>query len=252
MVIGGLGAALGAFGSYRGFEDVAEHRARHKEFQSLATSKTVGDVREAFNSGDICSEGDQKPWCKYESADEQAQRGVRVRGADGKNYLFPAGTTKKDAISYFRDSAVNMPDTDQIKAIAPDHSIHRFPKGTDKAVIDRVMKEYITKKAGARAVNDDPNPSSPMEQNQWTNIRPVSGTKTFVNKGGIRTITWADSDFGIEEIETKDGKWLSKSDAQSFWMYLLHLSWPVLGFFAPWGVVRTLGWVAVGFQNSPK
>jgi hypothetical protein len=46
-----------------------------------------------------------------------------------------------------------MPDPqqqdDQIKAMAPDNSVHRFPKGTDPAVIDRVMKQYVLSKKAA-------------------------------------------------------------------------------------------------------
>src|SRR5208283_1734145 len=33
---------------------------------------------------------------------QQPPDGVRVQGPDGQMYLFPTGTTKQDAISYFR------------------------------------------------------------------------------------------------------------------------------------------------------
>jgi len=42
------------------------------------------------------------PWEKYPRT-----RGVRVEGPDGKMYLFPEGTTKEDAVAYFKQRVAN-------------------------------------------------------------------------------------------------------------------------------------------------
>jgi hypothetical protein len=41
------------------------------------------------------------PWEKYGNS------GVKVEGPDGKMYLFPTGTTKEDAVAYFKRSVAN-------------------------------------------------------------------------------------------------------------------------------------------------
>jgi hypothetical protein len=55
-----------------------------------------------------------------------------------------------------------MPDQNQIKVMAYDNSVHRFPKGTDPSVIDRVMKDYTLKKRGISTAK--PTPQKPPEE----------------------------------------------------------------------------------------
>lgn len=67
-----------------------------------------------------------------------------------------------------------------------------------------------------------------------------------VNRGGIKTITWT-KDLRVESIETEDGTTVYPAPAPTLWPYLLAAIFPVLGFFVPWGSVRVLTWVGVGF-----
>jgi hypothetical protein len=104
LVAGVLGATVGTVGSYQDLTHIIAAHARYRDFKYLAASGTVQNVRKAFYDGHMsldCSEGDQKPWCKY-----QEQEYVKVLGPDGKRYLFPAGTTKEKAIDYFKKKGI--------------------------------------------------------------------------------------------------------------------------------------------------
>jgi len=72
-----------------------------------------------------------------------------------------------------------------------------------------------------------------------------------VNKGGIRTITWA-AQSEVYSIETTDGQTLYPTAAPSAWLYLLIALLPLLGFLIPWGAIRSIGWVMTGFVQPPK
>ncbi len=54
----------------------------------------------------------------------------------------------------------------------------------------------------------------------------------------------------INLIETADGRQIYKTDPPTFRSYLLLPVFPVLGFFLPWGVIRTLTWIGVGFYSG--
>jgi hypothetical protein len=85
-------------------------------------------------------------------------------------------------------------------------------------------------------------------------VAPPSGfvpVPSEVNKGGIRTINW-DEGFGVYSIETEDGQTLYPTPAPSEWNYLWVALFPVLGFFIPWGAVRAIGWVGVGFSQPSR
>jgi len=55
---------------------------------------------------------------------------------------------------------------------------------------------------------------------------------------------------GFDQFELESGESIDKTPAPSVYDWLLPLAWPVLGFFLPWGAVRTIGWVAGGFAFS--
>ena len=67
-----------------------------------------------------------------------------------------------------------------------------------------------------------------------------------VNKSGVKTVRW-NKDLGVESIETEDGTTLYPTPVPTRWPYLLAAIFPVLGFAVPWGLVRALAWVGVGF-----
>ncbi len=87
-------------------------------------------------------------------------------------------------------------------------------------------------------------------QSGWVSIDPKTGERIQwdqqVDKGGIKTIHWT-KDNDIESIETTDGRTVYPTPAPAAWEYLLIVLFPVFGFFIPWGVVRSIGWVGTGF-----
>ncbi len=95
-------------------------------------------------------------------------------------------------------------------------------------------------------------PHSVMEYDAQGN--PI---QSVVNRDGIKTINW-DKDHvwndvsGVYSIETSDGQTLYPTAAPSAWLYLLIALLPPLGFLIPWGVVRAIGWVGVGFVTDTK
>jgi hypothetical protein len=231
LVAGVLGAGLGAFASYRGFEDIAAERGSHRDFTALATSETVQEARRAFYNGHTnldCADDAQKPWCKY-----QEQEHVKVLGPDGKKYLFPPRTTKEDAIDYFKKKGITSP---------------AKPAAESKAV-ENVVESVEGSSKQRDAQGKDHSPINPGWQ---PGLHPIPGSTSFVDKGGIKSITWAGSDFSIESIKTQDGRFLYSRNAPSVHMYLLHACWPVLGFLLPWGAIRVIAWVLLGFQQSSK
>jgi hypothetical protein len=50
----------------------------------------------------VCTDSASQGVSRLSSKDQQSPSGVRLEGPDGQMYLFPDGTTKPDAISYFR------------------------------------------------------------------------------------------------------------------------------------------------------
>jgi hypothetical protein len=89
----------------------------------------------------------------------------------------------------------------------------------------------------------------------WSTIDPKTGERVEwdqeIGKGGIKTIHWT-TDSAIAFIVTDDGNFVFLTAAPSVWEYLLVVFYPILGFVIPYGLVRAVGWVAVGFVASAK
>lgn len=85
-----------------------------------------------------------------------------------------------------------------------------------------------------------------------------------VNRSGIRTIHISGVACGttsevyqigdkqyqaaeIRMIETADGQIITRTNPPGFWAYIYVVALPVLGFLLPWGAIRLLTWVAMGF-----
>ena len=98
--------------------------------------------------------------------------------------------------------------------------------------------------------------SSGCSQSHWPKGSYTIGQtepESDVNKGGIKTIFWThDQRFAVEEFVTEDGQALFPTPAPSEWLLPLIAFIPVLGFIIPWGTVRAIGWVAIGFVQPMK
>jgi hypothetical protein len=120
-----------------------------------------------------------------------------------------------------------------------------------------------------------PKPFVPPRPDQWEGPAPDysqiaalvgSSNGWKVNKGGVRAIHfWGStqekvnsrlagdvSAADISDIETDDGQKVYRTDPPGFRSYLLILVFPVVGFFLPWGALKTLTWIGLGFFQSEK
>lgn len=68
----------------------------------------------------------------------------------------------------------------------------------------------------------------------------------IANRDGVRSIT-TDSNGDIREFRLLTGESASRPDTRLLMSLLLVALYPVAGFVLPWGVLRSLSWVAAGF-----
>jgi hypothetical protein len=70
---------------------------------------------------------------------------------------------------------------------------------------------------------------------------------------GPKSDSWEDTqnqdDWRIWGIKTPDGRTVYPVSAPGAGSYFLIVILPFLGFFVPWGVVRAIGWVVIGFAQ---
>jgi hypothetical protein len=74
---------------------------------------------------------------------------------------------------------------------------------------------------------------------------------TKLNRIGIEKVNWTKDD-EVASIEANDGALYFPGSAPSLWLYFLALTFPFLGFFIPWGLVRAVVWVGAGFFEDAK
>jgi hypothetical protein len=98
----------------------------------------------------------------------------------------------------------------------------------------------------------------------------VTGPATgwMVNKSGVKALYfWASpydhspipdkkkptvSAADVSEIEKDNGQRVYRTEAPGLRSYLLIPVFPVLGFCLPWGAIKTLTWIGLGFSRSGK
>jgi len=94
-------------------------------------------------------------------------------------------------------------------------------------------------------------PKSPKGDDFACIAEPIDPPISKVKKGGIQTVNWSRK-LSVESIETEDGQILYPTPEPSAWTYLLIATFPMLGFFIPWGVIRAIGWVGAGYVQPSK
>jgi hypothetical protein len=82
-----------------------------------------------------------------------------------------------------------------------------------------------------------------------------------VHKDGIRSVHFDEEALArdrkmlrerVDWIKTEDGRSVYRSERPALGWYILALAFPLLGFLAPWGLVKALTWVAMGFSRSQQ
>jgi hypothetical protein len=76
--------------------------------------------------------------------------------------------------------------------------------------------------------------------------------KQFKKQGGTPTAKASFSAADVSEIETDDSKTVDRTEPVALWSYLFIPVFPVLGFFLPWGAIKTFMWIGLGFSTSGK
>jgi hypothetical protein len=71
---------------------------------------------------------------------------------------------------------------------------------------------------------------------------------TEVNAGGIKVIHWTRG-YGVESLETEDGKTIYPTPEPSYWAYFLIAMCPVVGYFIPWAAVQVFSKEATLFSH---
>lgn len=226
-----------------GFLDIHERMRLHNEFESLVTSDQVKDCARRLTAAPdnpLASElRFTFPGAYEDMSDAELAQGFSalVRQADSKN---PPPVTDVNELKVLRpliasyaddlQKGRNPPRYGAFPVRGPDNKLYVFPLKPSQAL----ATAYFVKQRGARLSH------------------PIPGSTTAIDAGKIKSITWGENG-GINWIQTQDGRELSWSEtrAPSYWRYLAaYSSFLFAGFLLPWGAVRTLGWIILGFQKG--
>jgi hypothetical protein len=80
------------------------------------------------------------------------------------------------------------------------------------------------------------------------NLEYVVPIPSEINTDVIKTINWGmGKNYDVESLEIEDGTTISRTALPSRWIYLFAAILPVIGFALPWGLIRSVQWVATGF-----
>lgn len=215
MVAGLVGMGVGLFLTHDKFLDLHRQIKEQKEFHSLVASATFNEeVRKSL----------QLPQTTHDNLASQ----IRSTYPGAYKDLSDSELEEKFSAKVRRAEGAweEYAASPHVKVRGPDNNLYLFPPGTTKDL----AVAYFRKK--------------------WDNIRPIPGSTTSINAGNVKSVTWAENGSGISCIETQDGRTLYNKDAPSHWLYLLYASYLLLGFLVPWGAIRTIGWVLLGFQKE--
>ena len=82
-------------------------------------------------------------------------------------------------------------------------------------------------------------------------LTPSQGGIIEVNLEGIKRVL-TDKTGMVSSIELLTGETVRRTEPPTLQAYLAPLFFPVIGFLLPWGAVRVLTWVGIGFLEPPR
>ena len=145
-----------------------------------------------------------------------------------------------------------IPTSARTAAIAPEQGVSvTKQRGNpwDRPVAPSVKEDWFeaNKPKEAETGSRERHMAKPWEKYQqrwWENDPIVQGT-VQVNAGGINSVT---IDGGlVSTIELSTGESVQRTASPALYAYFQPLLYPLLGFFLPWGAIRALTWIGVGF-----
>ncbi len=219
---GVLGAIAAGVASYAELQAVLHQTQRHKTFESLVNSQTVKQERKSWPL--TLAYTPERAIQTFRRLPENAQRDA-FGGLTGEQRLDLLAKLKCEPL---------LPGS----RVAPDSSDRA---GSYDAILRNLSQVYAIFPPGA-AMEDDPFACMPDSGD------PPAST---VDRDGIKTIHWT-KDLEVESIDTPNGNSIYPTPPPSRWLYLLVATLPLFGFVLPWGLVRSIGWVATGFVAGPK
>lgn len=112
----------------------------------------------------------------------------------------------------------------------------------DAQIVSESAMTKIPLPPGATLVSPSAHASDPWEQA----ARDYKGQHVLVRLDGVDQVT-VDKTGLITSIDLSTGESVEKTDAPHIWAFLPLLLLPAIGFLVPWGLVRVMAWIAVGF-----
>ena len=237
LLLGAVGAILGAFASYVELQTSLAQRMRHIEFERLAASDVVQQERKCRLAGIVSG-----------CTDLPAEWSVKP--------LFDPRTGERIQPKYS-----DLPNGAKVVSVPPQidpktgERIDLSARSTTKQP-GQVDYDALAKKYGGTKIHGPWENYAPKDK--WDEAaEEFRKGHSELNKGGIKTVTWDvnhnwNDGSGIYSIETQDGQTLYPTPAPAWWSYALLVIIPVIGFIVPWGVIRAIGWVGAGFVHPPK
>ncbi len=212
LVAGVLGAGFGAYLAYSQLQPLQKQRAQYRTFQSLISSPGVEKEIEFLKEDSATRH--LGPWDKYLPA------GPWVETPSGPWSSYASGIESK-----------NKP-PQRAELLDPD----TFMAGQYRTQwIQYAEATALAGGAGGWRVDK-------------------SGVKAIYFGGGTDeqvAARWAGhlSAADISYVETSEGI-VNRSDPPHLRSYLLTAAFPVLGFLLPWGAIKTVTWIGLGFSQT--
>jgi hypothetical protein len=212
LLLGAVGAVLGGFASYTELQTVLAQRERHNKFEQLANSDVVRQEQRSWSL--TLAYTPDKTIEVFRRLPENQQRDVYGR------------LTQKEQVDLLAKLNCEPLRPGDPATAETRKNLLTDPKYPGWETLPGIEKDDPY---ACLAESSDP---------------PIS----TVNRGGIKAIHWT-KDLGVGSIETESA-FVYREPAPSAWMYLLIALFPVFGFFIPWGLVRSIGWVGAGFAEG--
>ena len=126
------------------------------------------------------------------------------------------------------------------------------PRGaSEEEVIAQAQKLFNV--FGDPIIENEPKPQVPKGYRLDDNREPISSAWRPVDEWDqYRTKPQPGAKTPKPPVYLDDeGNPVGAAKAPSFWQYLQALAFPLFGFLMPWGTLKTLTWIGIGFYISP-
>jgi hypothetical protein len=249
ILLGVSGGLLGGFLAYSDAQNLWTTRAAHKKFEFLMTTPTMQKVAK-----------DMK--IDYDALAKQA-RAVYSLPAPGRGDIFDqihagsASATKGvnkladqtidyDALAKQAGAVASRPAPIDYDALAKQaRAISSLPSAPVAPGDFMEMQRKGTQTFVPPRIDEWEGPAIKDDENGGRYLLPANPLLRG-NRDGINTVH-VDPARMVSSIELSTGELITRTEAPHLSAYLLLLLYPVLGFLLPWGGIRILTWVGIGF-----